>query len=90
MKLYWLFPDMTSPYPLLSGDFYVTHQTNSHGPLPSYSVVRDRMRGYNVLRVDWTQDDPVTDIERDAIMETLLKAAEIKYEQLKEAHGTTV
>lgn len=75
MKASWQWPTEVTFKNLLAGDFYIYHLVN-------YSVVRDRKKGWNAVRIDF-EPEVTTDV-RETVMQNYLAAAEIKYHQLKE------
>lgn len=73
----WMFPGAheIKASQVLNGVFHINHYL-------SFSVVRDNLRGYNVVRADWGNDiDPD---ERETVMSSLLEMSHIKYNDLKE------
>lgn len=73
---------------IVNGVFYIEDRLAAVTP---YSVVRDRARGYNVVRVDWMLEElALPTKERALIMDNMRLLAEIKYEQMKETNGDTL
>jgi len=68
---------------ILCGQFRVEERDN-------FSVVRDALHGYNALRVDWDETDPPLVKDRIEIMNNMLLAVEVRYNDMKDKHGTTV
>ena len=84
MKVTWyISADARLPQGILCGHFRIDGRDN-------FSVVRDALLGYNMLRVDWDETDPPLVKDRIEIMNNMLLAVEVRYNDMKDKHGTTV
>lgn len=78
MKVSW-YVDSTSleVLRLVGGELAIRHSQR-------YATVYDTMRGFHILRIDWEWEE---DTEIDAIMQTMLLAAEMRVADLKVTNG---
>ena len=68
---------------LLSGMLRIDHYQH-------FSVVRDNHMLYNVVLVEFDEPNEVREADRDAFMQTMLLAAELKVQDWKEKNETPV
>lgn len=84
MKITW-YMDEGNAY-LSEGRFFVAFPDRPQRPSTyTYAVVRDKLHGFNVVRVDFSASTPVE--EREAIMQNMLLMAEIRYNDLTGKHN---
>jgi len=83
MRVTWYIGNDVWLHNLLSGGFYVKTDDG-------FSVIKDARLGYNALRVDWEETDPPLVEDRIEIMNNMLLATEVRYNDMKDRHGTTV
>lgn len=76
-----MFPDASVD--IISGFFYTDIQRSTTSDR-WFGVVKDRLMGYNVLRVDFDPD--MSEKEMRDYMDTMLLAAEVRYHDNQGSH----
>lgn len=80
MRITWYPPDTRD---LLRGSLTIHHYIY-------FSVVRCNGYGWNIVRVSFDEPNEVREVDREAFMQTILFAAELKVQDWKEKNETAV
>ena len=79
---WYIGPDVW-PHRVLNGKFRIEMREG-------YSVIKDALIGFNVLGAEWDETDPPGTKDRYEIMQTMLLAAEVRFNEMKDKYGTTI